>query len=141
MTEQTFISHYIEKITDEIKQFPSDFVNLQSSKKMLLPAETLLLGNELFGSYEIIKADGSPAAQAENLHKAKYIVYASKNRTGEILIPQNESLIKQSVEEYETYLDSLLHRIEKEFKNEFPESQNIHEVVAKIFNKLNLIRI
>jgi len=141
VTEKEFISHYIKKHSNDLKNFPEEFINLESTKELTIPAETLVLGNELFGSYEIIKTDGAPILQAESIQKAKYIIYASGKRSGTIHIPEDASLIIQAVEKYDAYLDSLLHEIEMEFKNEFPDSQNIHSATSEIFKKLNLVRI
>lgn len=141
MTEKEFISHYIKKHSDDLKDFPEDFINLESTKELSIPAGTLMLGNELFGSYEIIKTDGTPILQAESIQKAKYIIYASRKPGGTIRIPMDDSLIIQAVEKYDAYLDSLLQEIPAEFKNLFPDSQNVYSVTGKIFKKLNLVRI
>ncbi|GBD88296.1 hypothetical protein BMS3Abin03_02231 [bacterium BMS3Abin03] len=141
MTEKEFISHHILKHSNDLKNFPEDFTNLESTKELIVPAETLVPGNELFGSYEIIKTDGTPVLQAESIQKAKYIIYASGKRSGTIRIPNDKSLIIQAVEKYDAYLDSLLQEITKEFKNTFPDSQNIHSATSEIFKKLNLVRI
>ena len=141
MTEKEFISRFIKKHSNDLKNFPEEFINLESTKELTIPVETLLLGNELFGSYEIIKTDGTPVLQVDSIQKAKYINYARRKRSGTIRIPKDESLIIQAVEKYDAYLDSLLQEITEEFKYIFPDSQKIHSATSEIFKKLNLVRI
>ncbi len=88
MTEKEFISRYINKHSETSnKIFPDDFTNLTDTEKLEMPNKTLVLGNEFFGAIEILTTEGTPVLQADNIHKAKYIVYANFNRSGNIIIP------------------------------------------------------
>ena len=141
MTEKEFVSHYIKKHSEKNhKTFPNDFSNLTDIEKLELPQKSLVLGNEFFGSIEILTTEGTPVLQAESIHKAKFIVYANLNRSGNIIIPKSENEIKTSLENYEQYLDHVLLDIENELKKEIPESRNLHSVSNEIFMKLNLVR-
>ena len=140
MTEKEFISQYINKhYKTSSKIFPDDFTNLTDTEKLELPQKTLVLGNEFFGVVEILTTEGTPVLQAENIHKAKYIVYANLNRSGNIIIPKSEYEIKTAVENYEKYLDWILLDIEEELKKKLPDSRNLHSVTNEIFLKLNLV--
>ena len=142
MTIKGFISQYLNNHVDkDVKNFPEDFAKLNDSKKLELPPKTIVLGNEFFGQYEIITTDDTPLLQAANIFEAKYIVYASRQRTGVILIPQNSTEIKEAVDHYEEYLDSILHDIEGSFLNEFPNSSELHKTTSEIFLKLGLVRL
>ena len=141
MTEKEFISHYINKHSEtKGKIFPDDFTNLTDTEKLEMPHKTLVLGNEFFGTVEILTIEGTPVLQAENIHKAKYIVYANLNRSGNFIIPKSEYEIKTAVENYEKYLDWILLDIEEELKKKLPDSRNLHSVTNEIFLKLNLVR-
>ncbi len=105
-----------------------------------MPPNTLVLGSEFFGAVEILTTEGTPILQAESIHKAKYIVYANLNRSGNIIIPKNEYEIKTAVENYEKHLDWILLDIEEELKKKLPKSRNFHSVTNEIFLKLNLVR-
>ena len=105
-----------------------------------MPHKTLVLGNEFFGVVEILTTEGTPVLQAESIHKAKYIVYANLNRSGNIIIPKNKNEIKTAVENYEKHLDWILLDIEEDLKKELPESRNLHSVTNEIFLKSNLVR-
>ena len=141
MTEKEFISQYINKHSEtKGKIFPDDFTNLTDTEKLELPQKTLVLGNEFFGVVEILTTEGTPVLQADNIHKAKYIVYANLNRSGNIIIPKNEHDIKTAVENYEKHLDWILLDIEEELNKELPDSRNLHSVTNEIFLKLNLVR-
>ena len=109
MTEKEFISQYINKHSETSnKIFPDDFTNLSDTEKLEMPPNTLVLGSEFFGAVEILTTEGTPILQAESIHKAKYIVYANLNRSGNIIIPKNEYEIKTAVENYEKHLDWIL---------------------------------
>jgi len=79
VTEKEFISQYINKhFESNSKIFPDEFTNLTDTEKLEMPHKTLVLGNEFFGAIEILTTEGIPVLQAENIHKAKYIVYANE---------------------------------------------------------------
>lgn len=141
VTEKEFITRYIKKHSEtSSKIFPDDFTNLSDTEKLELPHKTLLLGAEFFGAVEILTTEGTPVLLAESIHKAKYILYANLNRSGNIIIPKNENEIKTAVENYEKHLDWILIDIEEELKKNSPESRNLHSVTNEIFLKLNLVR-
>ena len=141
MTEKEFITQYINKHTEiNSKIFPDDFTNLTKTEKLEIPDKTLVLGSEFFGSVEILTTEGTPVLQAENIHKAKYIVYANLNRSGNIIIPKKENEIKTAVDNYEKHLDWILLDIEEQVKKKLPESRNLHSITNEIFLKLNLVR-
>ena len=141
MTKKEFITRYIKKHSERSsKIFPDDFTNLSDTEKLELPHKTLVLGAEFFGAMEILTTEGTPVLQAENIHKAKYIVYANLNRSGNIIIPKKEKDIKTAVEDYEKYLDWILLDINEELKKNLPDSRNLHSVTNEIFLKLNLVR-
>jgi len=141
MTEKEFISRYISKHSEtSSKIFPDDFTNLTDTEKLEMPNKTLVLGSEFFGAVEILTTEGTPVLQAESIHKAKYIVYANLNRSGNIIIPKNEYEINIAVENYEKHLDWILLDIEEELSKKLPESRNLHSVTNEIFLKLNLVR-
>ena len=141
MTEKEFITQYIKKHSEtSSKIFPHDFTNLTDSEKLEMPHKTLVLGNEFFGTVEILTTEGTSILQADNIHKAKYIVYANSSRSGNIIIPKNKNEIKTAVENYEKYLDRILLDIDEELKQKLPDSQNLHSVTNEIFLKLNLVR-
>jgi hypothetical protein len=140
VTEKEFISQYINKhYKTSSKIFPDDFTNLTDTEKLELPQKTLVLGNEFFGVVEILTTEGTPVLQADNIHKAKYIVYANLNRSGNIIIPKSEYEIKTAVENYEKYLDWILLDVEEELKTKLPDSRNLHSVTNEIFLKLSLV--
>lgn len=140
MTEREFISHCIKEIKKEgIKSFPSDFISDNNNSSVLQTGgKTLVVGNEIFGSYEIITTDGSPVFLADNYDLAKYIIYASRERTDQITILNDNKAIRESVLKYEEYLKSLFIRTNSYYKKKFP-SGSTPEVTNEIFRKLNLV--
>jgi len=141
VTEKEFIAHYINKHSEtKGKIFPDDFTNLTDTEKLEMPNKTLVLGNEFFGVVEILTTEGTPVLQADNIYKAKYIVYANLNRSDNIIIPKNKNEIKTAVENYEKHLDWILLDIDEELKKKLPDSRNLHSVTNEIFLKLNLVR-
>jgi hypothetical protein len=141
VTEKEFITRYINKHSEtSSKIFPDDFTNLIDTEKLEMPNKTLVLGNEFFGAIEILTTEGTPVLQADNIHKAKYIVYTNLNRSGNIVIPKNNNETKTAVENYEKHLDWILLDIEEDLKKKLPESRNLHSITNEIFLKLSLVR-
>ncbi|MEJ5351568.1 MAG: hypothetical protein WHS65_08255 [Melioribacteraceae bacterium] len=141
MNEKEFTIKWIEKIKQELKNFPNDF-NLSSENKTCeLPGKNLLLTPPLFDSYEIVDNDGNIVFHVNNFYEAKYIIYSNRNKPKKIFLPITEDDIKSAVESYENYLDNLLRNIEKDFKENFPKSKNFPLISTQIFNSLNLVRL
>ena len=142
MTEKEFIAKTVESYLGKgIKVFPADFVERTFVEILDIPKKKLILGEELFGSFEIITADGSQVLLTDDLMKGKFIVYASCNANGLIEIPQEKTMVVDAVEKYENYIDFILVEIQKDFKTAFPDSENNLNVINEVFIKLNLIRI
>ncbi len=142
MTEKEFLSEWYKIISSEgLKNFPADFISTDKITSLSLPPKTLVIGSELFGNYEITTIEGEPVLQANSYHYTKYILYANRNKPVSINIPVDDNAIKHSVNSYEIYLDSIIKRIETDFKKRFPNSQEIYTVVNQICNKLNITRL
>lgn len=141
MTEKEFTIKWIEKIKQELKNFPDDFKSSSENKTFELPGKNLLLTPPLFDSYEIVDSDGNIIYHVNNFYEAKYIIYSNRNKPKKIFLPINENDIKLAVESYENYLDNLLRSIEKDFKENFPQSKNFPLISTQIFNSLNLVRL
>jgi hypothetical protein len=140
LTEKEFISLCIKEIREEgIKSFPSDFISDDNNSYVLhTGGKTLLIGNEMFGSYEIITTDGSPVLVTDNYDTAKYVIYSSRERTEKINIPADSADVHESVLEYEEHLKSIVQKISSRYKKEFPAG-NTPEIINEIFRKLNLV--
>ena len=142
MTEKEFIAKTVEHYLGKgIKVFPVDFAERTFVDVLDIPQKKLILGEELFGSFEIITSDGSQVLLTDDLMKGKFIVYASCNANGLIEIPQEKKMVVDAVEKYENYIDFILVEIQKDFKTAFPDSENNLNVINEVFKKLNLIRI
>ncbi len=140
MTEKEFVSFWKEKISKELlKSFPVNFIEEMDCEKFDLPGKALLL-NELFNSYEIIDSDGNTYFTTNDYSKAKYILYATRLRPKQIMLPKNERSLKTAVKEYEKLLDYILKSMENHFVTEFPQSDKFLKVSNLIFNSLNLQR-
>ncbi len=141
MTSKEFISKKVKELSSGgIKSFPDDFIIPCDTSSLTLPEETLIIGNEFFGSFEILTSKGNTFDHSESLLKAKYIVYAGKGKNKKIQIPLDGNNIEIIVKNYEKYLDVLLKAIESEYRTKFPEGDEIHIVTNEIFRKLNLYR-
>ena len=89
MTEKEFIAKIVENYLERgIKVFPTDFVESTLVEVLDIPQKTLILGEQLFGSFEIITTDGSQVLLTDNMMKGKFIVYASCNANGLIEFPR-----------------------------------------------------
>ena len=142
MSEKDFIfSKSRELYLNGIKNFPVDFINSKNTKIIEVPEKELVLGKEFFGSYEVSTIAGDFVLTFSDALQAKYIVYASKNRTNKIKIPKELNNIKSTVESYEKYLDQLLQEIKKDYLARFSNGKNFTSVSNEIFKKLNLTRL
>jgi len=109
MTEKEFIAHWIKKIrADKKKFFPEDYLGTTQTTELSVPPKVLLLGEHLFGNYEITTVDGEVVHLALSYEEAKYIVYASRNKTDKILIPVSGNELKKILAEYDK--EMILHR-------------------------------
>jgi hypothetical protein len=142
VTEKDFITTLVKELRAKgIKKFPDDFCDLSDSMVISSPGQNMVLGNNILGYYEVTTTDGDPVFNLESLNKAKFIVYSSRNMTGEIIIPNSETEINNAVRKYEVYLDEILNSIKEEYKKFNPDSRNTGTISSTIFMKLNLTRI
>ena len=140
-TEKEFLAKTFETLKKKgIKIFPDEFLSSSATKNISVPAKILIMGEEFFGSYEILTADRKAVYQASTYSEAKYLIYASRKKTAEITIPLSEDEIKQTVLQYEKYLDSLMKEIVSLYKKNFPEGKNSLFVMNEILMILNLVR-
>ena len=140
MTEKEFIELWVKKLGEEIKLFPDDYLAEMIVKNIAMPGKTLLLGQELFGSFEIIDTQGNVFLQVGSLLIAKYYLYANRLRPAEIKIPESEADIEKVVKQYEQFIDAKLVEIEKDYKKQFAGIKNFHQLSNQIFHALNLQR-
>ncbi len=142
MTQKEFEKKWIALIRNGlIKKFPDEFIELSNTEMINMPEATLLIGSEFFGSFEIVDTSGKVHFKTDSYYKAKYLVYANRNKPETILQPLNEGKLVSAVKEYERLLDSFLKEMSKDFKKEFPESLQFAKVSNHIFNTLQLQRL
>lgn len=141
MRDKAFISRWVSSITENgIKNFPEDFLAAETTEEINIPPKPLVIGQEFFGNYEVLTVDGMAVLQTESLYKAKYIIYCSRTKTNTVKIPCDASQIKNSVIQYENYLDSIIKEIESDYKKEFPGEKKSNALTNEIFRVLNLNR-
>lgn len=140
MTEKEFVDTSVSKLRESFPEFPSDFLGDAEVKSVEMPGKTIVLGQELFGSFEIIDSDGNVYFQVGSLIEAKYYLYGNRNKPEKISVPVAEDDISTTVKKYESSIDQILQELEKEFKKEFPGNKNFHQVSNQTFHMLNLQR-
>jgi hypothetical protein len=144
MTEREFINKWTSKLaSDGIKNFPADFFIPDHYKEVRIPGKPLLIGEELFGTFEILAADGLSVLHAEDYQQAKFIIYANRNTPSIIHLPESDEILKNTVAEYEAYLDKIIKDIETDYKKTFPDTKdsNPSQAVTEIFKIMNLVRV
>lgn len=141
MNNKDFIKQYVEKITsDGVKNFPEDFISTTKLQKVKLPGKALHLGEEFFGSFELLNSEGESFLQVNDFNRAKYLIYSNKNLPAEILIPDNDDEIKKSVKNYELYLDNIIKDIRSALSKAAIEIKHSSYIISEIFRILNLVR-
>jgi hypothetical protein len=139
MTEKEFLENWKNKIESEfLKTFPEDFTDYSEVDTFELPGKTLIMGPELFGAYEVLDTEGNSVLTTQNLAKAKYILYANRNKPTKISIPKAESKLREAVKEYQNHLNNILKEIKKDFDKNYSGSKDFNTISNKIFNSLNL---
>jgi hypothetical protein len=120
LSEKDFINKWIKLLSSEgIKKFPDDFSEIKDYIFIETPKQTLMLGKEFFGAYEVLTTSGESVYQAADMNEAKYIIYSGRNRSGKIQLPLSKDAISSSIKKYEAYVDSVLSGIEIDFKRDF----------------------
>jgi len=142
LTSKEFIKNKLKELSGRgVKNFPDNFLFPCEVNEITLPPESLIIGNELFGNYEVITIKGHPFCHTDTLLKAKYIVYAGKQKDRKIKIPVNERDIEAAIKNYEKYLDTMLRETEKDYRKLFPENKDVNNIVNEVFRLLNLNRL
>jgi hypothetical protein len=141
LIEKEFISKWTVSLSEKgIKTFPEDFLENLTTEEIKLPGKTLVIGEELFGNYEVLTVDGTAVLQAESQYKAKYIVYSNRKKSPSVKIPVKSEDIKSTVAKYENYLDSIIKEIEADYKKSFPGEKKCNDLTNEIFRVLSLNR-
>jgi len=141
LTEKEFITITVESFNEKgIKIFPDEFSFSSETRSIAVSSKTMIMGEEFFGSYEILTADRKTVYQATNYNEAKFLIYASRKKSPEITIPLSEDEMKQSILRYEKYLDTLMKEIVSLYKTYSPEGKNSLSVMNEIMMILNLVR-
>jgi allantoicase len=87
LNKKLFVDSWINKLQAAgIKKFPAHFIDPDQLKTITIPIKTLVIGQEFFGSYEIITTDGEPVYQAANYDEAKFFVYGARQRNGKTFV-------------------------------------------------------
>lgn len=140
MKEKDFINQQVNALAKELKIFPEGFISGYQAKEISVPAKNLILGEEFFGKYEILTADGTLVFHSTSYDEAKFIVYSSRTKPDKIFLPTNEEDLKKPLSTYNKYLDGIIKDISLLYKKYFPEGKNLHAVSNDIFRNLNLVR-
>lgn len=142
MNEKDFITSWVLLLKEEkLKPFPADFTIDAQYENVSFNEKRILIGKEFFGEYELINIEGKEVLRVDSYVKAKYFVYANRNHPKVISIPTSSDAVKQMTAAYEKYLDSILKRINIDYIKKFPGMKNSAEVINRIFDHLNLLRL
>ena len=121
MTEKEFIKSCILQIPEFIlKKFPAEFIGNAPTNKMKMPGRLLILGTELFGTYEILNAEGSVEFHVESLAEAKFILYANRIHSKAIEIPKDKVEVEKAV----SYIVAVQYRYSGRHQRQFLKKIN-----------------
>lgn len=142
MSKKIFVDNWVSKVQNSgIKRFPDHFIDETQLERILIPQKILVIGQEFFGTYEILTTEGESVYHASSYDEAKFFVYSSRERNGNAFIPKDKAITKNLVNSYNSYLDDLINQIKKDYKQSFPDEKDIYIISNQIFQKLNLIRL
>jgi len=141
MTEKEFIQKFIEEFQkEELKKFPDNFLENTECKVVHIPNKILIIGENFFDNYVVSTIDGNIVYNASTYEEAKYIVYASRNKTDKVAIPKDYHKMKLVLINYEKYIDSIIFRISSEYEKHFSNQNNLNNIINDIMRILNLVR-
>ncbi|GJQ62045.1 MAG: hypothetical protein SCALA702_10980 [Melioribacteraceae bacterium] len=140
MNDKEFIQYYVDKLKTELKNFPNDFLPECEVRTISLPGKNILLGSELFGSFEIIDTAGNLVLTADDYSEAKYLLYTNRLHPLEVNLPEDESIREKCVKNYEKYLDRIVNDIMDTYDTKVENGKDKMKIANNVFNQLNLRR-
>jgi len=140
MNDKEFVQYMVEKLKTGLKSFPADFPEEGETKETLLPGKNILLGSELFGSFEIIDSQGNLVATADDYYEAKFLLYSNRTMPPLVNVPISENVREKSVKNYEKYLDRLVKEIMDEYDLKVENGKDRMRISNSVFNQMNLRR-
>ncbi len=141
MTEKEFQNVWRDKLKENLKDFPSDFLSDEETEEISLPPKPLIIANELFGNYEISDLDDNVVYTTDNYSKVKYILYANRLRPSNLKIPKNQADIEKTLKIYEKTVDTFLKEMSEKFRIVLPTSKSFATISNAILTSLNLKRL
>jgi len=139
MTEQEFIKLWVDKVENDLPNFPDDYIKEYETKNFRLPGKSFSIASELFGQYEVLDVDNEIVIQTDNYPLIKYLLYSNRTKPASVLVPIADNEIQTAVKEYEKLLDSIIKKVMKEIKTVLPTSDTL-KVSNQIFNRISLTR-
>jgi len=133
-----FKVYWIEYFSKKLKSFPDDFLGDFQVRTLKMPSKNLLPGNIFFGKFEITDSDSVVHFKVDDRYEYKYIIYASRNKPDEILIPVNQNDIKQTVIEYENFIRSILKEMKSRYQAKFNTLVNFNGLATGILKFYNI---
>ena len=141
MNEKEFINKWKSELCNEgFKTFPNDFLKNERCREYDLKGKSLIIGEEFFGKYEDLDVEGKVFLQVNYYHQAKLLIYASRKKIQKVKMPESIFVIKKILGAYEQYLDSILKKIQSDYKKTFQSTAYLYPVTNEIFHSLNLTR-
>ena len=139
-TDKEFINSWAKKHSASIKNFPDAFLDGVEAAETIMPGTRLNLGQEMFGSYEVVDNKGNTFRMVNSAIEAKYFIYASRLKASKVLVPIELPALNKAVSEYEKYIDTMIKSIRKAYSEEIPDGKNPNDAVNQIFFQLDLVR-
>jgi len=144
--QQRDLTKFAEEIAEEVlpngpKKFPEEFLPRRGNikfKELSFPLGRLKLGESFFGNHEICDEEGNHLKEVAGAEKAKYIVYAKKSEESLIKIPENETILCKSVNDYENYLHDLCETIFRAFMEQSGDFALSENLTRKVFEEFSI---
>lgn len=138
MTEKEFISSRAKALKPRV--FPDEFIPKGETRLLSLPPVRLNLGDDFFGSIDVLNAHNVPVYSTPDAFEAKYIVYASREKRDTVRLPLLPAGVKAAVIAYEKYLDECMRGMLADYRDTFPDGKNATICANEIMRILDLVR-
>ncbi len=128
-----------EVLPNGVKKFPDAYItgfSRMACDEVSVPATTVKLGENFFGSQQLCDADGNHIMDQPNEAIAKFIVYAKKPDEHIVRVPHKMMVVKKAVQDYELDVKEIKDKLYTAFMEKSGDhnaSKNLAEQVCEEF--------
>jgi len=129
----SLVNSILEEVGGKLRKFPDDYIGSCECRLIEVPKGLAEAGSDLQGFYIRV---GGKEVRCKSSNEARYIEYAVLNGHTTIRIPEDEKLIKKSVEEYSKLLKDAKKLVSEFVDSSIPDKKLRKKVKAEVWRRL-----